>query len=71
MFPRRRAKAGSQVQNAHVNKSQTLAGATTMTKLSLAALAVLAVLSGSAFAGPNSNAAPGWATQTDFQLQGR
>ena len=42
-----------------------------MTKLSLAALAVLAVLSGSAVAGPNSNAAPGWATQTDFQLQGR
>jgi hypothetical protein len=42
-----------------------------MTKLSLAALAVLAVLSGSAFAGPNSNSTPGWATQTDFQLQGR
>jgi hypothetical protein len=43
-----------------------------MTKLSLAAIAVLAVLSGSAFAGPNSgNANPGWATQTDFQLQGR
>jgi hypothetical protein len=43
-----------------------------MTKLSLAALAVLAVLSGSAFAGPNSgNTTSGWATQTDFQLQGR
>jgi hypothetical protein len=42
-----------------------------MTKLSLAALAVLAVLSNSAFAGPHSNGNPGWATQTDFQLQGR
>jgi hypothetical protein len=42
-----------------------------MTKVSLAALAVLAFLSGSAFAGPHSNATPGWATQTDFQLQGR
>jgi hypothetical protein len=40
-----------------------------MTKLSLAALAVLAVLSGSAFAAPNANS--GWASQTDFQLQGR
>jgi len=40
-----------------------------MTKLSLAALAVLAVLSGSAFAGPAP--ASGWVTQTDFQLQGR
>ena len=42
-----------------------------MTKLSLAALAVLAVLSGSAFAAPNSgNANSTWATP-DFQLQGR
>jgi hypothetical protein len=41
-----------------------------MTKLSLAALAVLAVLSGSAFASPNSNSNSGWATP-DFQLQGR
>jgi len=41
-----------------------------MTKFSLAALAVLAVLSGSAFAGPNSGGNSTWATP-DFQLQGR
>jgi hypothetical protein len=48
-----------------------------MTKLSLTALAVLAVLSGSALAGPRIDYQAGnsaWATQSagsDFQMQGR
>jgi hypothetical protein len=50
-----------------------------MTKLTLTAFAVLAVLSGSALAGPNggyqTNQNSAWATQNqnanDFQLQGR
>ena len=43
-----------------------------MTKITLTTLAVLAIITGSALAGPKSDQANSWqAQQSDFQLQGR